>query len=342
MSGRLEYIDAMRGLAMVLVVISHVYVRCFTSPNVYSTILCDQIQIPLFFFISGFFADRMLHKKMAVLLWCKLKRLIIPTLIMLGLYCAVFEIDFASALFKNMKEGYWFTISLFEYSLLYVLISYALIKIRLNDSKRYLSHLFIGILVSYVGSYARTHGDDCSLIPLFTIPELFNYVFFIIGAIFFRYGANLCNRLKHCNLLWGGVIASYILVELLFFRYGIEWLSVFATLTYLLIGLLALIIIWYLFVNNVGNNLNNCRVRFLSLVGRRSLDVYFIHYFFLPGGFGVINSYFDEINAPFIEFLLVFTIALCLIIASIGVGIIIRQSSFAASLLLGDGSYITN
>lgn len=55
---RIQYVDAMRGLAMVMVVISHIFVLCLNYVPIYNELISIQFQIPLFFFISGFFAKK--------------------------------------------------------------------------------------------------------------------------------------------------------------------------------------------------------------------------------------------------------------------------------------------
>jgi len=54
---RIEYIDALRGLTMILVVFSHVELSCMgiTTPTYLNEVLMS-FRMPLFFFISGYIA----------------------------------------------------------------------------------------------------------------------------------------------------------------------------------------------------------------------------------------------------------------------------------------------
>lgn len=55
MGKRIGYVDAMRGLAMLLVVIGHVFYFSFCDKtNIIFRILSEELQIPLFFMVSGF------------------------------------------------------------------------------------------------------------------------------------------------------------------------------------------------------------------------------------------------------------------------------------------------
>lgn len=53
---RIEYIDAMRGFTMLLVVCSHVETFMVGSPLKSINALLGEFQMPLFFFVSGFVA----------------------------------------------------------------------------------------------------------------------------------------------------------------------------------------------------------------------------------------------------------------------------------------------
>ncbi len=53
-SKRIGYIDAMRGLAMLFVVMGHLSFFCTGSKTVGLSSACVFIEIPLFFMISGF------------------------------------------------------------------------------------------------------------------------------------------------------------------------------------------------------------------------------------------------------------------------------------------------
>ena len=82
--------------------------------------------MPLFFFISGF----ILFKKdfewslpaSGKFLLKKAKVQLIPTLFFLAVYVYIFDLSFINSIFWPDKSGYWFTVSLFEFFLLYVFL----------------------------------------------------------------------------------------------------------------------------------------------------------------------------------------------------------------------------
>ena len=128
MNKRIEYIDAMRGFNIIILVMVHVsgFCLCIESnvPSIVSY-FCE-FMLPLFFFISGFvcyrkdtlwdfsFSSKFLRKKFTLL--------IIPTCIFFSIYIYVKNLGIQESLISDSKAGYWFTFVLFEYFILYFII----------------------------------------------------------------------------------------------------------------------------------------------------------------------------------------------------------------------------
>lgn len=91
---RMPYIDALRGLAMFSVVVGHVWLHIGSSYNPLFQIFNVALQLPLFFFISGFLYHR--DKCVGWFSWIKSKfcYLVIPALIFLSLFCLTEEKNF--------------------------------------------------------------------------------------------------------------------------------------------------------------------------------------------------------------------------------------------------------
>ena len=115
---RIEYIDAMRGFTMILVVYSHVCMFCFGDYFMAFNKVLFLLRLPCFFFISGWLfykigriwdmttARQVISKKFMVQ--------IIPTVIFLALHERTQFFHQLGA----FKGGYWFTFALFEYFIL--------------------------------------------------------------------------------------------------------------------------------------------------------------------------------------------------------------------------------
>lgn len=74
----------------------------------------------------------------------------------------------------------------------------------------------------------------------------------------------------------------------------------------------------------------------LQLIGRYTLDIYFIHYFFLPRHLSMVGDWFKTNPNPLIEYALALLVATIVIAASLLVGRIIRLSPILAHWLLGE------
>lgn len=72
------------------------------------------------------------------------------------------------------------------------------------------------------------------------------------------------------------------------------------------------------------------------MIGRYTLDIYFIHYFFLPRNLSMIGEWFKLNPNPLIEYVLAMLMAVILIAASLLVGQVIRLSPALAHWLLAE------
>lgn len=125
MKQRLHYFDMLKGMAIFMVVMGHVMTMCVRQID--STPLfkfIGQIHMPLFFFISGWFAWRATAPAIAP----KIKRLLLPMFVVSTLWIYYFPVSgLESPLVSTwhglwsdpFKNGYWFTPVLFEIIVIY-------------------------------------------------------------------------------------------------------------------------------------------------------------------------------------------------------------------------------
>lgn len=334
MNRRIEYIDAMRGLAMTLVVICHFFTGSFHCNNALNSYAINILQIPLFFMISGFFAPHMLRKPFIHAILDKFLRLVLPAILMLSLYLWVFNLNFISALFHRFKEGYWFTFVMFGYTIIYIITAQISKRLRLSDMASDCLHLFVGLLITYTALATNGLSDKCPAFELFSTVNYNNYFFYALGAVLFSNRHHVFKALNNRRFL-GGSILFYIIGQIAVSKYGVESLRFGAGITNISIVSAALLIIWKLFDSYPQLSSTSAIGRFFTLVGRRSLDVYFIHYFFLPKDLNAWGIYFESIDGVFISYLCAIGLSIPLIYASLGIGYIIRLSPITSQLLLG-------
>ena len=192
---RLEYIDALRGFIMIIIVYWHInyfsfdILKVINDVNSFENIFLP-FGMPLFFFISGLFAYRDNHvwnkKNIINIVSKKFKQIVIPTLLISGLFVYVFNMSFYGYLLSPAKYGFWFTISLFEYFVIYTLTSKLLEKIEhrlLFD----LSLLIIGLII-FLGSILPYKtlafiGINESITNALGFNNLQYFIYYIFGII---------------------------------------------------------------------------------------------------------------------------------------------------------------
>lgn len=200
MSKRIEYIDALRGFTMILVVAVHIYSLCFMQGNAKD---CDLsynnffglFRMPLFFFISGF----VFYKFDRHWNWITLKEFIknkirvqlLSTLVFFLLFCTLFQTDYLASLYNSAKVGYWFTYVLFVYFILYIGID--LISNRLTGRAAFnIITIYISLILGLLLYYFINNGVLLNLISpqmtsFLSISKWQYFIFFSFGCFFHNY-----------------------------------------------------------------------------------------------------------------------------------------------------------
>ena len=164
---RIEYIDAMRGFTMILVVFSHICVYGYGKEAVDNMVSFKNVFIsfhmPLFFFISGW----VLHKAERIWNWnfikgfltSKFLMLMVPTVVFFLLYVLIFKDARITAEDLNVaKDGYWFTLALFEFFLLYSLTLF-IYPLKDKGLKEDVFVMAIAFLVYVLASPRKFHQE---------------------------------------------------------------------------------------------------------------------------------------------------------------------------------------
>ena len=127
-------------------------------------------------------------------------------------------------------------------------------------------------------------------------------------------------------------IAMYIAVNL--------YASTIASLSSMIFAILSstipVYIIYRVFsINREHFNQHSKLNRLIQLCGKRTLDIYFIHYIFIYSNLNNFLPNFQSIESPFIEFTIATFGAMIIIIACLFVSQILRSSRLVARYLFG-------
>ncbi|MDE7346648.1 MAG: acyltransferase [Muribaculaceae bacterium] len=337
---RLRYIDAMRGLAIFLVVFSHVtnaYVKMPITNASFSGVyyMMTMFRMPLFFFVSGFFAFRMAEKWT----WPTVGRVMTKKFQAQIVGLAVFSFLYGACMrgwkfyFFWTSNPYWFTISLFEMFVVYLAVA---LIVRKTGSE---VPLYVLLGVSFVAPFVFNYFTEGVKLPRLVVEfqtwHTLNYWPYFMMGIFARRFESFTWKMVDNQYFKALMIVGFFSLVLFYgcrHKYSLEWDFVATAMRFS--GLMTLLITfrsyreWF----DKGTPVSNC----MSFVGSRTLDIYYLHYFFIPNlafmkGFlssGPGNSIIAMLTIGLGISALV--IALCLLVSAV-----LRSSPFLSSWLFG-------
>ena len=289
---RLEWLDALRGFTMIMVVAYHVAQMCYginlkTSASMPFVVL---FRMPLFFFVSGFLAwkPEMLWTpvRLGMSVWKKIKVQMIPTLVFIVVFVVVRRPHFWDGLVDLMQRptkcGYWFTWALLIMFIVYYLFAFA--ESKLKWGKWTIWGLWVASLAFY----------ECAYLPkVFSWPKsdfmqwssLIEVVYYLH---FFLFGNIMARNWKQAERLLDTKWFFIVLVVLAFFTTAdfLKWhMLKFAwtnlSRTVAMYSLMMILVITFRHYDSALSQQTRMG-RLLQYIGRRTLDVYLLHFIFMP------------------------------------------------------------
>lgn len=335
MSERIKYIDALRGLAMLMVVMVHVEGFSVFIEEFHMSFLrrfCEALMLPLFFFISGFLTKPVSGKKLIE----KCTQLLTPACLLGLLYSFYIHKDPVSFIQNIYKYGYWFTVTLSEMLVIINLTTKALRKCNFGS----IAILVVAALL-YVVKIPFNHIKVLDSIgDIFCFHQLFLYFhYFAIGYVLSN-NKQVLNKLLSSELIV--LIAIFVFSSSLYvkFTYPDELLAanlllkIYRAVLDPILGYSGIFVIYKLFYSKCNTVSEGILGKLLQFIGRNTFEIYLLHYFFLPKlpelGIALMHS-----HNIVIEFICVLCISLTVISCSLIVSKIIKTNSITAFLFLG-------
>ena len=325
-SQRIEYIDAMRGFTMILVVYSHICRYCFGNWMMGWNDVFFLFRLPCFFFISGWLFEQVGRQWNSVSIRNTVKHKfivqIVPTVIFL-LLLAPPPLFFSKL--GATKGGYWFTFALFEFFLLCIFSEKYLKRwsgvfaLVISASaffydvyfNRYFSNLdvltkalgFLSFmtwryfLFFYIGTWVKRHFE----VYLFWISKPAIIISVVIGFVLIALHPRSENTLlSYVIFVIGGVLGMTMIFAA--FRYMSTRISSFFPLTY---------------------------------IGTRTLDIYLLHFFVLPRFLLLYVPQVRAYDSKSLEFIVAMALALVVVAICLLASYLIRLSPILAHYLFG-------
>ena len=327
---RIAYIDAMRGFTMILVVYSHVCNYCLGDKWMGWNDVFFLFRLPCFFFISGWLFGFQSGTVPSVRSVIKHKFMvqIVPTVIFL-LLLAPPPLFFAKL--GATKGGYWFTFALFEFFLICIF------------SERYLKkfHGLLAVLISilaflydvYYNRYFQNMGILTDILGFLGVITWRYYLFFYIGT--------WVKRHFDAFIKWTNKPAVVAFVVIGFVLIAMNPRSENMPLEYLIfsvggiLGMTMVITAFRFLYSTTHLSPLTSHLSPLKYIGTRTLDIYLLHYFFLPR---FLLAYAPQLSAydnKLLEFIIALSIALVVVAVCLLVSYFIRFSPFLGHYLFG-------
>lgn len=336
----MRYIDALRGFSMFLVVFGHVLFQSIGIPDgeSYLNMILASFRMPMFFFVSGFVSYKPLSqwtwKYTGNILLRKFQAQIVGTIFFYTMLLLALHADDPFRGFRLNVGGYWFTITLFR-----VFLIYAALCVFLKRLSGKLVAIFL-IFISFAGVFLYYDTSVPNpLISLIGYNTLYFFQFFVCGLMLRRYGVEILDRIIKGNTLALFSI-GFAVVSILCYSYLEEINSISPQLYYFLsaevVRYFGLVLVFGLFYKNrfkfeIDNRVN----RIMQLIGRRTLDIYFLHYFFLPD-LPFLKPYVLGVqNAVVTQLLIGVIIAAVVTAICLGISYILRLSPILRQWLFG-------
>lgn len=349
---RIEWIDAMRGFTMILVIANHILTMCFINGQDIELISINNyiglFRMPLFFTISGFlffsYKKSWSFAEITEIVIKKARIQLIPTLVFCILALLFGISSFDTILHNDAKGGFWFTFVLFFYFTFVSISLYAIRKIityYYKELSNYLSIiedifiLFIAFIIYAIANKSYLWEDNL-IVHLLSLSLWTYYPFFVFGIILKKHQESILNSIDRPNFITGIILFMFTVpIYLLAHCYTIS--NTFLGILYFIgTGLSgSLLIIAFFKRNELYFNKNTTIGYVLQYTGKRTLDIYLLHYFFLPTNLKQVGCFFAENNNIILEFTLCLVLSLIVLSACLLMSNIIRLSPFLAKYLFG-------
>jgi fucose 4-O-acetylase-like acetyltransferase len=344
---RIQYFDMIKGVAIFMVLMGHSVLSINTPGDSFLFKAIAAIHMPLFFFISGWFSVKIVNGNIqSTNLKKRARQLLIPMLIISSLWTLLNPIvsssfiqfsSFSELWYAPYKHGYWFTLVLFEIILIFKLIAPIMNRIK-NILFEVLFIFFMWFLLMIV--VPRFIPDSLSQIISYSLVSA-HFPMFMIGVFCGRH-KDLFFRLLDSDWVRTVAVVLFLLTLIhktvtsslfdLWYSYYIIQIIFYASMAIVVVSMFKR---WSETAFAPERMHPGRLAQMWQYLGRYSLEIYFIHYWFLyPLSF--LYEPLMSLNMAFVPMLVVTGVnSAILITVSLGVNCILSQSNFISHYIFG-------
>ena len=327
MTNRINYIDRMKGFAILVVVLAHVYLTVLGMGDSAVFRFCASFEMPLFMFVSGFVAY--LSSNSGGAIYKKLTKRIVSYV------CPAFVVSYALALYSflilgnrdidivgTLIGGLWYLKAL----AIFVCLQGILVKCK---------NVWLELLVIVVAEGIFLIGWKTSpfLHELFCLEHcFFFYPFFMMGYYFRRY--SLVDFVKSRNWLFTiSLVGFFCLLNANIEIHALRFLS-----ERMVRPTFAILAITYLFA--IREDKNSKLESWLNRIGTKTLDIYIYHGVLIYGAYSCFDMKWVKdcevlMANPVVYLIIALGMTLFLAYASMFIGALVRKSGLLEKVVYG-------
>jgi len=325
MKERIIWIDQLKGIAILLVVIGHIlwFPMGFGDVGINKCLLLNFIysfHMPLFIFLSGIVISSVPNIKK---LLKKLCQFLCPLLAVGLLYSCYLGKVPQSFFFSSTKLGYWYLWMLSEFYILYYILYRDEIKI-LNgggELRKFISYFVLPIVIWIAAKMlvSYTSKDICQLLCLNACIE--HWPYFCLGIWCRKF--DLIKHIEKINWFTSFALVLYVVAFWLLIAKNMSFHG--AGIIHFVFPFTTILFIVIMYKNHC-HKLNAHVTNLLSFFGSHTLDIYIFHYFFIANmNLSFLHGYFaDSLNTILLAF---FSLVVSILVgySSIFIGKVIRS-----------------
>lgn len=349
-SRRLHYFDMLKGIAIFMVVAGHVLTMCIRGID--RAVLfkfIGEMHMPLFFFISGWLTMKVLPDGSLKVpsFFRRARQLLLPMLVVSSIWICYFPhsglespLDSTwSGLWADVwKNGYWFTLVLFEIILIYGCMC-PLMKVCRTSVAGLGAIMAVWALLGAIDSYVLP--SDVSAMLSFELVVRFAPVF-LFGALAARHRGGFDRAVSSSwtvtvAVAVGGALLYYVCWPWEFPSVPAICHDIARTLLHVAVAIVAISVVrpWSSEAYSSEAVTPHRWARMWSFVGSNSLAIYLLHYFFLFP-MGLVRPVVEQMNLGFVPLLVFCSFwAAAIIAVTLGVNCVIKRSRWLSMLLTG-------
>lgn len=252
------------------------------------------------------------------------------------IYCVWQDIPLIQAVKDVYKAGYWFTFTLFEFYIIQMVVE--LISRQLGLVEKEIMYILLGLGVSII-CYLFLILSAKNMLGAWTgilgLTQLRYYFFFWLGRVVALHYDKFI-KWKYKEQMMTSTTFLFIGLVVCFYIADIQFKGLWFHTIWILFQAISVFLLFCFFYRKRNFFSGGQKLaKAMCYIGQRTLDIYLLHYFFLPKDLHLFGSYFVLHEAILVEALFAGIVTLAIVMVCIACGELLRSSKLIGNWLLG-------